>query len=151
MIYDPIVGKFAEISPSAFWRYPSPIHPFFLVKDGRIQDCDCPDLAYYINILTHATREYLDDIPNIRPSSSLPPSSPPPSTPVGYAEAAVQATEAIVPQKRRRSGSQSATGAHKAIKVEVNLHVHPGGSPSRRNRSPKQGTGKSVNDPIVVV
>lgn len=144
-------GQFISIAPSAFWLYPSPINPFYLVKDGHIQNRDCPDLQYYINILLGIAKDF-DQLPDMRSSSPLPPSSPPgpPPTPaIEYAEKATQTVEAQAVQPKKRKASEVAEPTEKVrktAKFEVNLHIHCG----KNGRSPKKGMGHSVHDPIVI-
>lgn len=39
------MGRFIPLPPSAYWRYPSQRHPFFLLKAGKIKDNEwCPQL-----------------------------------------------------------------------------------------------------------
>lgn len=45
-VFDNITGHFVSLAPTAFWTYPSPIYPIYLVKDGRLKDSDCPKLSY---------------------------------------------------------------------------------------------------------
>lgn len=151
-VYDCMAVQFVSIPPSAFWHYPSPINPFYLIKDGRIQDHDCPNLSDYIDILSDATAVHFEDLPHIRASSPLPPSSPPPPSPIiEYVEKAIQTTGPIKPQKRKRSTPQSegvgpAAKARRTTKFEVNLHIHC----DKGSHSPKNGTGNNIDDPIVI-
>lgn len=150
-IYDCLAGKFVDIPPSACWRHPSPMNPFFLIKDSRIKDSDCPELQKLTNKLQGVTEAYLADLPRIRASSPLPPSSPPPSDDlVVLVEKAVQATDVPDAVKRKRSDSRAnldapLVKAARKTTFQVNLHIHCG----RDSPRSIMGSG-SAEDPIVI-
>lgn len=154
-VYDSMAMMFIYIPPSAFWRFPSPINPFYLVKDARIKDCDCPDLPYYINILSDATKAHYDLLPLIRSSSPLPPSSPPPPSPrIEYAEKEIQTADLDVVNLKKRKvtgpepeGHVRVAKAQRMTKFEVNLHIH---CEKGDRLTLRKGTGSSASDPIII-
>lgn len=159
-IYDSLLEHFTPIPLSAYWRYPSPRSPFFIVRDGRLEDGDCEDLQNLVRLLLDA-KEPKPTESQTQSSSSFPPSPPPPAQPFHRRASPTQvkptegepaegewSAEELHPRKRKRVHSRLARGRAPKAAFKLNLSLS---HTYRENWSPSEsGTGESAEDPIVI-
>lgn len=159
-IYDGFLERFTPIPPSAYWRYPSPRSPFFIVRDGRLEDGDCGDLQNLVRLLSDAKEPKLTES-QTQPSSSFPPSPPPPAQPFHRRASPTQvkpveeepveveqSAEELHPRKRKRVRSRITRECVPKAAFKLNLSLsHAYGEDCNLSEN---GTGESAEDPIVI-